>query len=197
MVDDISEPSPMTPAIAGKIRQFKRLLMSYSDFKHARLVADYILESRLHERPESETHVLLPALNCSMIIAYSRPFSGNDARTPTKVPDLPTRFLSVLDERETLIHNVALKDRMKVLAHSDSDGLEIEPVVTHLPGVGPFVVPLSNWGLAPLIREAVEILRSAAAKLFEAVLYERRKMEPELIPHFRSVEWTKMYDPPP
>jgi hypothetical protein len=197
MVDGPSKSSPMTPAIAGKIRQFKRLLMSSSDFKHARLVADYILDGRLHERPESETHVLLPALNCSMVIAYTRPFSGNDARSATKVPDLPARFLSVLDERETLIHNIALKDRMKVLAHSDSDGLEIEPVVADLPGVGPHVVPLSNWGLAPLVRDAVETLRSAAAKLFEAVLYERRKMEPELIPHFRPVEWTRIYDPPP
>src|SRR5260370_32113128 len=42
-------------------------------------------------------------------------------------------------------------------------------------------------GLAPLSLEveAVKLLRSAAAKLFEAVLYERRRLEPEVMPLFR------------
>lgn len=178
------------------MRQFKRLLMSYGDFKHARLAAEYILDNKLHETYPQESYVTLPALNCSMIMAYCRPFSGNDGRAEHKVPDLPGRFLAVLDEPERLIHEVALNDRAKVLAHSDSDAGNPEPVVMEIEGVGPQVVPLTNWGLAPLVPEAVLLLRSAAAKLFEAVLMERRRMEPELMPYFRRVTAETLFDPP-
>jgi hypothetical protein len=40
----------MTPEVSGKMRQFKRTLMSYGDFKHARLVADYVLDEHLHAK---------------------------------------------------------------------------------------------------------------------------------------------------
>lgn len=192
----MSEPQQLTPEISGKIRQFKRLIMSYGDFKHARLAADYILDNKLHEQYPDESYVTLPALNCSMIMAYCRPFSGNDARGQSKVPDLPARFLSVLNEEERRIHEVAMTDRGKVLAHSDSDARNPEPVVMDIEGVGPHVVPLTNWGLAPLVPEAVVILRSAALKLFEAVLLERRRMEPELVPYFRRVTPETLFDPP-
>jgi hypothetical protein len=190
MVDaDSNEPTPET---VGKVRQFRRLLMSYGDFKHVRLVADYIIENELHSKYPQESYVTLPALNCSMVVAYCRPFSGNDARTPAKVPDLSRRFLSILSEAERGVHDVALRDRAKVLAHSDSDALDPEPVVVHIGGVGPQVVPLINWGLAPLSLEAVKLLRSAAAKLFEAVLYERRRLEPELMPFFRVASLSEL-----
>src|SRR5712692_3478307 len=106
--------------ITAKLRQFKRLVMSYGDFKHARLAADYILQEELHARYPDQSYVTLPALNCSMIIAYCRPFSGNDARTAFKVPDLPRRLLTLLNEEERRIHSTVLRDRNKVLAHSDS-----------------------------------------------------------------------------
>ena len=186
----------LSPEITGKLRQFKRLIMSYGDFKHARLVADYILEGQLHAKYPDESYVTLPALSCSMIIAYCRPFSGNDARTIPKVPDLPKGFLSVLNDEERAIHEVILRDRDKVLAHSDSDALDPEPVVMRLDEERHIVVPLTNWGLAPLTEEATRVLRSAASKLLEATLNERRRLEPELKQFFRVVALENLYDPP-
>ena len=188
------EVNEMTPEIEGKLRHFKRLMLSYGDFKHARLVADYILAEKLHAKYPSESYVTLPALNCSMIITYCRPFSGNDARSTPKVPDLSQRLLSVLDKGEMLVHEAALRDRDKVLAHSDSDALDPEPVLMRVKENLHIVVPLQNWGLAPFTEEATQILRSAAAKMFEATLRERRRLEPELTPYFRIVTPETLYD---
>ena len=33
----------VTPELDGKMRQFKRVLLSYADFKHAKLASAYIL----------------------------------------------------------------------------------------------------------------------------------------------------------
>jgi hypothetical protein len=186
----MEQSQDITPEILGKIRQLKRLILSRADFKHAHLVASYILDSNLHNQAESETHVILPALNCSMIMAYCRPFSGNS----NDVPDLPGRLLSVLNEDEKIVHRAALADRMKVLAHSDADGLELELVVADFPGAGPMLVPIVNWGLAPLKREAVEVLVTAVKKLMGAVVYERSRMEPELMPYLQKVHHTKIHE---
>ena len=47
------------------------------------------------------------------------------------------------------------------------------------------VVPLKDWGLAPLVKEATVIFHSASEKLFRASIEERAQLEPELIPFMR------------
>jgi hypothetical protein len=47
---------------------------------------------------------------------------------------------------------------------------------------------LKNWGLAPIIKEASVILHSAADKLLAAVINERLRLEPELIPFMRVAD---------
>ena len=72
---------PITPESEGKLHQLYRLLMSLSDFKQASLIALYILENKLHGREDHEWgRTLHEALNCAMIIAYCRPFSGSDPK---------------------------------------------------------------------------------------------------------------------
>lgn len=175
--------SEVPPEINGKMRQFKRILLSYADFKHAKLAASRILTENLHDKYPQESYVILEALNCSMIMAYCRPFSGNDG----SVPDLPARLLRCLDHSERTIHDVVLHDRNKVLAHSDSDTLDIEPVIWHVADRA-MVVPLKNWGLAPLTKEATVIFQSAAEKLFIATMEERHLLEPEMIPYMRVAD---------
>src|SRR5690348_9953680 len=75
----------LTKEFEGKMRQYKRVLLSYADFKHAKLSSSYVLDAELHKHYPETSYVLLEALNCSMILAYCRPFSGNTA----SVPDLP------------------------------------------------------------------------------------------------------------
>jgi hypothetical protein len=85
-----------TPEIDGKMRQYKRVLLSYADFKHAKLASAYILDCELHANYPKSSYVIREALNCSMIVVYCRPFSGNGG----SVPDLPSRLLRVLTPDE-------------------------------------------------------------------------------------------------
>jgi len=185
----------LSPEIDRKMRQFKRLLLSYADFKHAKLASSYVLTGRLHQKYPEESYVILEALNCSMIVAYCRPFSGNDARSDNRVPDLPARLLRVLNDGERLIHDAVLRDRNTVLAHSDSEVLQIEPVLWHTAGRA-MVLPMKNWGLAPLTEPATVIFHSAAAKLLLATLNERQRLEPELIPYLRVADLENPFEPP-
>ena len=175
--------SDLTPEIDGKMRQFKRILLSYADFKHAKLASSVILTDQLHDKYPQESYVILEALNCSMIVAYCRPFSGNNSQ----VPDLPNRLLKCLNSSEQEIHHVVMQDRNKVLAHSDADALQIEPVIWHVAGRA-MVLPLKNWGLAPLTKDATAVFHSAAEKLFTAIWEERQRLEPQLIPYMRLAD---------
>ena len=177
----MASPQPLTAEIQGLLRQFERLLLSYGDFKHAKLAATYILSERLHDKYPDESYVTLPALNASMIMAYCRPFSGNSSG----VPDLPGRFLRVLSEAEREVHEMVLFDRNKLLAHSDAEALALEPVRLRVSEGREVLVPVKNWGMAPLTAEATEVFLSAATKLFEATLFERRELESRLMPYFR------------
>lgn len=183
--------SELSPEIDGKMRQFKRVLLSYADFKHAKLASSYILTERLHQKYPEESCVILEALNCSMIVAYCRPFSGND----NMIPDLPSRIIRALNSAERAIHEVVMQDRNKVLAHSDSEALQVEPVLWHVAGRA-MVLPIKNWGLAPLTEDATAIFQSAAEKLLMAMMEERQRLEPLLIPYLRVADPENPLGPP-
>jgi len=111
-----------------------RLLISYNDFRRASQIARYILKHRLQAkvdrlRGERRYRVMLlwQALNCAMVVAYCRPFSGNDRRTARRIPDLPRRFLATLTSEEREIPELALRDRNTLLAHSDSEVWALQP----------------------------------------------------------------------
>lgn len=172
------------PELEGKMRQYKRILLSYADFKHAKLASSYILNAQLHEKYPEESYIILEALNCSMIVAYCRPFSGNSSRAAGGVPDVPNRLLRVLSPSEKEIHEVVMQDRNKVLAHSDNEALQVEPVIWQVAGRD-MVLPIVNWGLAPLTKEVTIVFHAAAEKLFIATMEERQRLEPELMPYLR------------
>ena len=176
--------------------QFRRLLLSYTDFKHAKLVAEYILQNRLHEKYPGEAHILLPALNCSMIIAYTRPFSGNRGNGPEAAPDLPARFLDLLSVDELEIHKIALFDRNKFLAHTDAEAAALEPVRVQFSESIELLIPLVADRLAPLDEHPTELLHSAASKLFEATFLEREKLEPVFKNYFRVTDPKSLYTTP-
>jgi len=170
----------------GKIRQFYRLLISYNDFKQAADIAAYILEKNLHNRKKGESRMLLEALNCAMVVAYCRSFSGNDGSAQPNVPDLPKRFLRTLTSDERELHEEVIKDRNTVLAHSDSKAWNLRPTRLEFEG-RKILFPISSDTRAPLTREATERLHQLSRKLREAVFEERMKWEPDLIEYFDAI----------
>jgi len=124
-------------------------------------------------------------LNCAMVVAYCRPFSGNDRRTTRstapRIPDLPSRFLASLTSEEKRIHELALRDRNTVLAHSDSEAWGLQPFFVVDPVSGRKLLHPSHYDVrAPLKHEIVERLDAICGKLMKALFRERKLLETEL-----------------
>jgi len=171
-------PPGLTEEDRHRVRQFYRVLLSYADFKHANATAEHILDTGLHALYPGEATVLLQALNCSMVIAYARPFSGNSGRRGESIPDLPGRFLKVLSPDELAVHEVVMFDRNKYLAHTDADASGLDPVRLQLDDEKQILIPLVEDRLAPLDEDATELVRSATYKLLQQLVAERQAMEP-------------------
>lgn len=166
----------MSPEMKGKLRKFYRLLMSRGDFKQTYFIASYILDERLHDLQDRR---LLEALNCAMIVAYCRPFSGSDRNSERRVPILPASFLKGLSEEEKEIHEVVMSDRNTVLAHSDSSAFDFQPEMLEVGGKT-VLMPWSNDIRTPLTREATERLQALAKKLMQKALEDRMMLEKEV-----------------
>lgn len=177
----------ISPKVAAQLRLFERLLMSHYDFHHAYRIASYILDHRLQDKVgrlsgkrRYRIKLLWEALNSAMIIAYCRPFSGNDRRASRKIPDLPPRFLKGLTSEETEMHEAAISDRDTLLAHSDSDAWSMRIFFQEFPSGRKLLVPLSHDVRAPLTHDAVHTLRGICGKLMDQLMAERRVLEREL-----------------
>jgi hypothetical protein len=177
----------LTPESEGKLRQLYRLLTSLSDFKQASLIASYILANKLHDREDHGWgRMLHEALNCAMIIAYCRPFSGSN---PKKIPALPHGFLRILDEHEKEIHEIVMYDRNGVLAHSDSSAWDLQPEVWNIKG-HKLLVPWCNDTRAPLTRGTTETLYRMCRKLMQEVIKKRINLERELMESFDTITFS-------
>jgi len=181
------EDAELPTEILGKYRQFNRLLMSYVDFQQAAGIASYIVKENLHERYPRDRFVL-QGLNCAMIVAYCRPFSGNDQGAALKIPDLPAKILQVLTPEERQIHTVVMDDRNTVLAHSDSRAWEPRPQIHRVRGRDT-LVPMFNYAHAPLTLTVTVQFAAMCDKLREACFEARVQLEPELKPYLPVVEY--------
>jgi hypothetical protein len=180
----------LSPEARGKLRQFYRLLLSYGDFKQAHYIASYILDQKLHN---SEDRRLLEALNCAMVVSYCRPFSGSDRGIETKVPNLPASFLKGVPESEREIHEVVLKDRNTLLAHSDSSAAQLQPEVWKIKDKQ-ILIPWQNDRQAPLTKEATETFLSLVNRMRDKIMSERMKLEPELLKYFEKIQIEKILE---
>jgi hypothetical protein len=163
----------------AKVRLFRRIFVSYNDFKQAADISSHILSEKLHgDYPERNRH-LLQALNCAMIIAYARLFSSN-AGAETMLPELPHRFLNGFSSEERGLHDVVMKDRNEVLAHSDCAAWNLRLSVIRFPGPA-MLAPLHHDTTAPLKAEPTRMFNGMAIKLMEAAFAERAVLEKELV----------------
>ena len=165
--------------IDGRIRQFKRITMSFADFKEAVDMSEHIIKSELHA--DFEKHMLiLCSLNCSMIIAYCRPFSGNDSRNGVKIPDLSANSLKVLSPIERKMHDYVIGERNTLLAHSDSVEVDLKFAINQY-GEHRMLQPIRNRNIVPMTLENVKVFNATALKLLSYVASKRKDLEPEMI----------------
>lgn len=177
------------PKMQNELRLFRRVLMSYTDFYQAKRISDQLLGSQTYPGEPNENRTLYEALNCAAIVAYCRPFSGNES-SDTTLAVLPQRFLKVLTEEERGLHKVVMTDRNTVLAHSDSEAWEMEPTVFRLGNGKEMLAPMHNPVHAPLTREAMTTFSSMCAKLMEEVFKERQRLEPIVWKFLRVIDVT-------
>ena len=96
------------------------------------------------------------------------------------LPELPRRFLDGFSPEERGLHDVVMKDRNEVQAHSDSAAWNLRLSVIRSPGRH-MLAPLHHDTTAPLSEEPTRMFYGMAIKLMEAVFAERRVLEKELV----------------
>lgn len=173
--------------IIGKWKQLCRLLISYNDFRHAADIAHYYLEGDYEvDRVEWDggdyykRRVIGEAMNCAMIVAYARPFSGNDKAALEKIADLTGRYVRHLDERGREVHDLIIKDRNSRMAHSDSDAWQMIPQVLEL-GIGrKLVAPVHNDTREPLSKDDIRTLMSNCDIFMASIIAARQELEKQI-----------------
>jgi len=169
---------------------YYRIVLSYSDFKHAWLCAQRLLQFGDDYNPEMAT--LVTALYCSMVVSYARPFNSGGNSNIGKVPGLTSEVLSSLTKEEKEIHNYILLCRNKLIAHTDAQFLDLEPVIaTDMPDN--LVVPLKKDALASFTESYTNEVEKLCEKLLTWVVEERATIEPKVLPLLRQSTWTEIH----
>jgi hypothetical protein len=174
-------------ADAALLAEYFRLLTAYADFKHARKIAELIIEDELHRKMAVEGPTHLEALNCAMVIAYTRPFARGNSRRGADSRPLATRYINHYGKEERGLHDILIHERNKYLAHSDIPARDFKPEVWRV-GDKTMVAPWSRDTRAPLTLEYVTMLRRISATLVERVLKERMRIEPSVVAHFPEID---------
>ena len=181
--------------IIGKYKQLCRLLISYNDFKHAADVAHFYMKGDYEvDRVEwdgddyFERKIIGEAMNSAMIIAYARPFSGNDKAASFKIPDLPKRYFRQLDEKGRQVHELIIKDRNLRIAHSDSRAWELALQVLEIGNGKNLLMPVHEDTRAPLSKDTILTLISNCNIFMDAIIEARKDLEKQLQKYLPKVQ---------
>lgn len=163
----------------NRIKQFKRIVMSFVDFKEAVDLSTILIESGLLD-DQDKNFLLLSALTSAMILAYSRPFSGNDSKGNNKIPDLGGKVLRNLDIDEKVMHEWLLKQRNTLIAHSASEAVDLKFDIYDLAGLK-ILRPIRNRSSRHFGLEHALPFKALATKMLNYVAVERKDLEPEMV----------------
>jgi hypothetical protein len=173
---------PRLPAAdQERLMRYMRLLLSARDFKHAFRCGEALVSEHVAFAARGGgDDLLLRALYCSLVVAYSRPFNSTGRTRFGVVPPLGEEFPATLAVPEKDLHDHILVCRNRLVAHSDAAAADPLPyVATDLPGE--IVIPEMNDSLAPFTAEASARARDLAQKARTWSIYERRDLEPQIV----------------
>lgn len=160
-------------------RQIRRWVLSSMDLDQALERVNYVLEHRLYRETTEVDRIVSRALQTAMIVAYSRPFSGNrDQEHNTWRLD---EFLEVYNEQELAFHSRLLRNRNQVYAHSDSEIRDLRIHVMNIGGV-PMVLPMSRNPYVSMCETELERFREMVQKLRARISEETITAQNQLSP---------------
>lgn len=114
-------------------KKYRRLILTSIDLEQASSWGNCILENNLCDESISSNKDMARGLQTAMIVAYVRPFSGNNKTEDTlQRPMLSLK--SILSDEQWNLHNCICNKRNTVFAHSDSDVRDLEVSVINING---------------------------------------------------------------
>lgn len=131
-------------------RQIERENINTWDWAHAERYCRFYLEHTLYDLLKTN-HDEARAFTTAIIVAYSRPFSGNRARGSQR-DSISEEYLQALDKQSFALHERIVNLRNKAFAHSDASFHNVQVEPTEGGGITTFSQDL----LVPIEREDVE-----------------------------------------
>jgi hypothetical protein len=146
MTTDLTSPSGPTKAQLNA--QLNRVLLSTRDFEEAR---DYLRHFQTLDL--SATGVVIQrALLTAAVIAYCRPFSGNEAHDRA-IGQLAVKFNALFSDEQRELHGALNALRNEAVAHSDYERRPVSRTHGSLTG-------FSFWGANfDLLREGLDVAK--------------------------------------
>ena len=123
-----------------------------------------------------------------MIVAYARPFSGNDKEASFKIPDLPKRYVKQLDEKGRKAYELIIEHRNLQMAHSDSRAWELVPQVLEIDNGKNVVLPVHEDTRAPLSKDTIQTLISNYNIFMASIIEARKDLEEQLQEYLPKVQ---------
>ncbi len=123
-LEEVTEPVFEPPTVISSMAKFQisraRISIYLKDFMQSREFADYVLQRNLPSKKSPKLGLIHLAFNTSLVVSYSRPFTGNkNPEGKTVSSPLKELVREVLNEEERKVHNRVVGSRHSTYAHSD------------------------------------------------------------------------------
>ncbi len=175
----------------GRLALYYRLILSYSDFKHAYRCAQYSISEHEAFAKTGGDDLLLKALYCSMVVSYARPFNSRGESRIGSIPPLGENSGPPYSAEEAEIHAYMLVCRNRFLAHSDANAIDPDPfIATDLPKE--IVIPEKNDALAPYTLEYTTAVLGVTEKAYRWCVEERMRLEGEVKKWLPRRPWSQI-----
>jgi hypothetical protein len=169
---------PKGPDPKEKIKAlYKRLVITSFDFGEARQFLAVLRKTIADEKTEDPA-ILRKAIETALVIAYIRPFSGNQSASDV-ASSPPNRILKSYSREERALHDRLLGLRNTEFAHADAEAAQVKVHISMMRLVQ-FTLPVSRALRVPLSEGELELIETMLSKLHVAVYDEMRAIEQQL-----------------
>ena len=154
--------------------ELERLIISQQDLLQAKSFAEFILSKNLHDRSTDweEQKLIHLAFNTSLIVSYSRPFTGNRGISTGKQQSVGSKLLEVLSKEEKRLHDNLTRSRHAEYAHSDLNSHNVSIYACEN-----FAIPIGRNPFVPIEIEQIRQLIAIIDRLLTEISLRRSHLE--------------------